>query len=85
MENYADGNDLLKKKQRKLISSVKIKNGTFIISLLKLYLSLGLQCIKIYRYVEYTLRKCFNKFVQSVVDARRDGDENLHLKLFLRR
>ena len=31
---------------------------------------------KIYRFVEYTPVKCFNKFVQSAVDARREGDEN---------
>ena len=31
---------------------------------------------KIYRFVQYTPRKCFNNFVQSAVDARRQGDEN---------
>ena len=29
-----------------------------------------------YRFVEYTSKKCFNSFVQSAVDARRQGDEN---------
>ena len=37
---------------------------------------MGLVCKKIYRFVEYTPVKCFNKFVQSAVDARREGDEN---------
>ena len=36
----------------------------------------GLQCTKVYRFVQYLLQKRFNKFVQSVVDARREGDEN---------
>ena len=31
-----------------------------------------------YRFVEYTPRKCFNHFAQSVVDARREGNENTH-------
>ena len=31
---------------------------------------------KIYRFVEYTPVKGFNKIVQSVVDARREEDEN---------
>ena len=31
---------------------------------------------KNYHFVEYTPVKCFNKFVQSAVDARREGDEN---------
>ena len=29
-------------------------------------------CTKIYRFVEYTPMKCFNKFVQSAVNARRE-------------
>ena len=29
-----------------------------------------------HRFVQYTPRKEFNNFVQSVVDARRAGDEN---------
>ena len=37
---------------------------------------MGLVCTKIHRFVEYTLTKCFNSFVQSAVDARRQGDEN---------
>ena len=39
-------------------------------------MELGLQCTKIYSFVQYTPRKCFNNFVKSVVDARRQGDEN---------
>ena len=31
---------------------------------------------KNYRFVEYIPVKCFNKFVQSAVNARRKGDEN---------
>ena len=30
----------------------------------------------IYRFVEYVPVKCFNKFVHSAVNARREGDEN---------
>ena len=39
-------------------------------------MDLGLQCTKIHRFVQYTPHKVFNSFVQSVVDARRAGDEN---------
>ena len=31
---------------------------------------------KIYCFVQYTPRECFNNFVQSAVNARREGDEN---------
>ena len=77
LRDYAIDNDLLKQPQRMIISSFKLENRTVITPLLNFYLSLGLKCIKIYRFVQYTSNKCFNNFVQSVVDARRVGDENL--------
>ena len=76
MQNYAIENDLLKHPQRMLISSFKLENGSIITPLFNFYMELGLQCTKVYRFVQYLPRKCFNKFVQSVVDARREGDEN---------
>ena len=76
MKNYAIENEMLKHHQRMLISSFKLENGTVITPLFNFYMELGLQCTKIYRFVQYSPRKCFNKFVQSVVDARREGDEN---------
>ena len=76
MKNYAIENEMLKHPQRMLISSFKLENGTVITPLFKFYMELGLQCTKNYRFVQYSPRKCFNNFVQSVVDARRGGDEN---------
>ena len=76
MKNYAIENEMLKHPQRMLISSFKLENGTVITPFFNFYLELGLRCTKIYRFVEYSPRKCFNIFVQSVVDARREGDEN---------
>ena len=76
MKNYAIENEMLKHPQRMLISSFKLENGTVITPLFNFYLELGLQCTKIYRFVQFSPRKCFNNFVQSVVDARREGDEN---------
>ena len=69
-------NALLLKPQRILISSYKLNNGIVITPLLKFHLKQGLRCFKIQRFIEYTPQKCFNGFVQSVVDARREGDEN---------
>ena len=76
MKNYAIENEMLKHPQRMLISSFKLENGTVITPLFNFYMELGLQCTKIYRFVQYSPRKLFNNFVQSVVDARREGDEN---------
>ena len=67
---------MLKQPQRMLISSFKLEKGTVITPLFKFYLELGLQCTKIYRFVQCSPRKCFNNCVQSVVDARREGDGN---------
>ena len=68
---------MLKHPQKMLISSFKLENGTVITPLFNFNLELGLQCTKVYRSVQYTPRKGFNNFVHSVVDARREGDENL--------
>ena len=37
---------------------------------------MGLECTYIHQFVQYTSQKCFNSFVQSAVNARRQGDEN---------
>ena len=44
--------------------------------LLIFYLYLRLDCTKIHQFVQYTPKKCFNSFVQSAVNAGRQGDEN---------
>ena len=46
------------------------------VPLLLFYLQLGLVCKKIHRFLQYTPIKCFDNFVQSAVDARRQRDEN---------
>ena len=76
MQDYAEKKGLLCQPRKMLISSLFLENGTLIIPLLLFHLELGLVCKKIYRFVEYTPVKCFNKFVQSPVDARREADEN---------
>ena len=75
MKKNAIENEKLKHSQRMLIYSFKLENGTVITALFNSYLELRLQCTKTYRFVQYTPQKCFNNFVQSVVDARREGDE----------
>ena len=76
MQDYAEKEGLLCQPRKMLISSYVLENGTLITPLLLFYLELGLVCKKIYRFMEYTRVKCFNKFLQSAVDARREGDEN---------
>ena len=76
MKNYPEEERLLSQPREMLISSFKLQNGTPITPLLSFYLQLGLVYTQIHRFVEYTPKKCFNSFVQSAVDARRQGDEN---------
>ena len=59
-----------------LISSFHLSNGIIVTPLLLYYLHLCLECTKIHHFVQYTPKKCFNSFVQSAVNARRQGDEN---------
>ena len=74
-KNYAREERLLSQPRKMLISSFTLQNGTLTTPLLVFYLQLGLVCTKIHRFVEYTPKKCFNSFVQSVVNSRRQGDE----------
>ena len=76
MREYAEKENIMTQPRRMLISNFILTNGTIIIPLLLFYLKIGLVCKKIHRFVQYTPRKCFNNFVQSAVDARRQGDEN---------
>ena len=77
MQNYAEKEGILCQPRKKLISSCFLfENGTIFTPLLLFYLELELLCKKIYRFVDYAPVKCFNKFVQSAVNARREGDEN---------
>ena len=76
MKENAEKEGLLCQPRKMLISSYFLENGTLITPLLLCYLDLGLVFKKIYRFSEYLPVKCFNNFVQSAVNARREGDEN---------
>ena len=78
MKEYAEREGIMSQPRRMLISSFQLKSGAIITPLLIHYLNLGLECTKIYRFVQYTPKKCFSSFVQSAVSARRQGDENLN-------
>ena len=76
MKDYAEKEGLLCQPRKMLIPSYFLENGILITLLLLFYLDLGLVCKKTYRFVEYIPVNCFSKFLQSAVDARREGDEN---------
>ena len=76
MKKYAEKEGIRPQPRRMLISGFLLTNGTIINPLLLFYLKRSLVCIKIRWFVQYTPKKCFDIFVQSAVDARRQGDEN---------
>ena len=76
MQDYAERKGLQCQPRKMSISRCFLENGTLITPLLLFYLDLGPVCQKIYCLVEYIAVECFNNFVQSTVNARREGDEN---------
>ena len=76
MKHYAEKEGLLCQPRKMLISSYFLENGTLITPRLLFYLDLRLVCKKIYRFIEYIPVKGFNNFMQSAVNARREGDGN---------
>ena len=77
MKQYAENENLVVQPRRMLISGFILTNGTIISPLLLFYLKLGQVYKKIQRFVQYTPRKCFDNFVQSAVDARRQGKSKI--------
>ena len=76
MPQYAEKENIMVQPRRMLISSFILTNSTFISTFLLFCLQRGVVCRKIHRFVQYTPRNRFDNFVQSAVDARRQGDEN---------
>ena len=74
-EEFAKNEGLSIQPRRKQISSYFLENGRVITPLLLFQLYLGLVCKK-HRLVLYTPIKCSNNFVQSAVNAGREGNEN---------
>ena len=76
MREYPEKENIMAQPRRMLISIFNLTNGTIITPLLLFYLKLGLVCKKVHRFVQHTPRKCFNNFVQSAVDTRRQAHAN---------
>ena len=78
MKEYAEKQWIMAQPRRLHTSSFHVESGTIITPVLLHYLHLGFECTKIYQLVQYTPKKCFNSFVLSAVNARRQRDENLN-------
>ena len=76
MKTYAEEEGIKSQPRKMLTSSFTLQNGNLLTPLRLFNLQLGLVVTTIHRFAEYTPKKRFNSFVQSAVDARRNGDEN---------
>ena len=76
MEQYSDKEKNIAQPRRRLTSSFILTNGTIITPLILFYMQLLLVCKMTHWFVQYNPRKCFDNFVQSAVNARRQKDEN---------
>ena len=76
MKDHAQRNHLLSRPRKMLISSFKLERGPVITPLLLFYLEKGVILRDVFWFLQYTPRRCFESFVQNVVDARREGDRN---------
>ena len=76
MKDYAEKHGHLKKPRKMLISSTFLEKGLMITPYIKFLVGKGAVVSKIYQFVEYTPQKCFDSFVQNIVEARREGDLN---------
>ena len=75
MKQYAEKENIMVPIKTMPISSFILTNSSIKSALLWFCLQLGLVRIKTHRFVQYTPTKCFDNFVHSAVNARRQGDE----------
>ena len=76
MQNVAEEHDLLKKKQKYLISSYVAEKFLINSEMAKFYLEMGLKITKIYEFIEFFPQKCFAPLAQEIVNFRRLADTN---------
>ena len=75
-KRFSEENGLLKKPRRMFISSYFGEKILLTTRLAKWYLDHGLEITKIYKFIEYTPEKTFEKFAWDVSEVRRGEDCN---------
>ena len=76
MKTFAEENGLLKKPTKTLLNSYFAEKILVATPVLQWYLHHGIVCTKVHQVIQYKPAKCFQKFAEEVVSARRDGDNN---------
>ena len=81
MKSFAEEHNLLKKPSSVLLSSYFGKKMLMATPLLKWLLNHGIECTAVHTLIQYTPSKCFAKFGEAVVNARREGDADPSKKI----
>ena len=81
MREFAEKHGLLKKPTKTLLCSYFAKKILMATPLLSWLLNKGLIVTKVYQVVQYRPVKCFYKFGEEVMTARRAGDSHPSLKI----
>ena len=76
MREYEERFKLLSRPRKTLISRFKLERGPIITHFSYFVWKKGVILKDICWFLQYTPRRCFQSFVQNVVDARREGDRN---------
>ena len=74
MKKFAQENGLLKKPSKTLLNSYFAQKILLSTPLLQWYINHGLKVTKLYQVIQFKLSKCFHKFGEEVMLARREGD-----------
>jgi hypothetical protein len=81
MKEFAEKNNLLKKPQKTLLCSYYAEKILLATPLLKWYLDHGLEVTHIYQVIQYKPKRCFTRFGNEVMEARRAGDQDKTKKI----
>ena len=76
MREYCERNGLMKKPVKQMISSFWAKEVFIITPMIKWYLEKGLVVSRVHLVAEWDSKKCFEKMMLDVADARRDAQRD---------
>ena len=76
-QNFVKTNGLSTKPRRLLVGGMKAEKILLATPLLKYYLQKGVKVTRVYQVLEFQKMKCFEKFCETVTNARRQGASDI--------
>lgn len=81
MKQYCENVGILKHPRRSLIGSFYANNHLVSTDLLKWYMSIGIEVKRVHLLVQFHRSKCFERFANEIMDARREADRDPSKKI----